>query len=78
MTGSGKRISSSAIGSSVVAQRVAGVRLLQADDGDDLARAGHFEAVAAVAHHAEDAGDALASCRSSVFMHLVLGFSSPE
>ena len=38
------------------AQRVARVGLLQADDGDDLARAGHFEPVAAVAHHADRCG----------------------
>ena len=56
----------------MVAQRVAGVRLLEADDGDDLARARHFQAVAAIAHHAEDAGDALAASDGRV-QHVVLG-----
>ena len=68
MTGSGKRMSSRTIGWVLDAQRVAGVRLLEADDGDDFARAGHFQAVAAVAHHAVNAGDALADGLTAVFI----------
>ena len=42
----------------LVAERVAGRRLLQADDGDDLAGAGHFQPVAAVAEQPVNVADA--------------------
>ena len=50
ITGSGKRISSRTTGLSVSQSVLPGVGVLQADDGDDLARAGDFQPVAAVAH----------------------------
>ena len=40
------------------AKRVARRGVLEADDGDDFARAGDFEAIAAVAHQAVNVADA--------------------
>ena len=59
MTGSGKSSASSTIGAFVVAERVAGGRLLEADGGDDVAGEDGVDVLAVVGVHLEDAADAL-------------------
>ena len=59
MTGSGNSIDSSRIGAAVDRQRVAGGRGLEADGGDDLARADLLPLLAVVRVHLEQAADAL-------------------
>ena len=60
MTGSGKIIFSRMIGVLLVAERVAGARVLEADGRVDVARVGLGELFALVGVHAQDAADALA------------------
>ena len=59
MTGSGNSIDSSRIGAAVDGERVAGRRRLEADGGDDLARADLLPLLAVVRVHLEETADAL-------------------
>ena len=59
MTGSGNTIDSSSTGCVLVAQRVAGGGVLQADGGDDVAGATLVDVLAVVGVHLQQAADAL-------------------
>ena len=62
MTVSGKAIDSSRIGCLGVAERVAGDRVPQADDADDVARRGRVDLLAAVGLDAARAAGRFPSC----------------
>ena len=59
MTGSGKTIDSRRIGWSLVAERVAGGGVLEADGGDDVAGEDLLDVLAVVGVHLQEAADAL-------------------
>ena len=69
MTGSGKIIFSRRIGLLLVAERVAGARVAEADGRVDVAGVGLGELLALVGVHAQDAADALALVARRVEHH---------
>ena len=59
MTGSGNTIGSRVAGLFLVAEGVAGLHVLQADDGDDVTGLGGVDFLAVVGVHFDHAADAL-------------------